>query len=157
MAIDTHVKFDGVEGESTSKDHKGEIEVLSWSWGLSSPGPSTGGGAAAGKATPAEFTFTHIYDKASPMLAKLVATGRHVKQAWLSARKSGEGQKDFLKIAMKEVFITSTYQSGSEEGITEVVTAAARHVVFEYRPSDVKGGLGPPVSFDWDIVKNKVK
>jgi len=25
------LKLDGVEGESTHKDHKGEIEVLSWS------------------------------------------------------------------------------------------------------------------------------
>ncbi len=33
MAIDTHIKFDGVEGESSHKDHKGEIEVLSWSVG----------------------------------------------------------------------------------------------------------------------------
>ncbi len=29
MAIDTHIKFNGIEGESTASDHKGEIEVLS--------------------------------------------------------------------------------------------------------------------------------
>ncbi|MBN9390700.1 MAG: hypothetical protein J0I20_21905 [Chloroflexi bacterium] len=26
----SRIKLDGVEGESTSKDHKGEIEILSW-------------------------------------------------------------------------------------------------------------------------------
>jgi type VI secretion system secreted protein Hcp len=31
MAMDHFITFDGVEGESTHKDHKGEIEVLSWS------------------------------------------------------------------------------------------------------------------------------
>jgi type VI secretion system (T6SS) effector Hcp len=30
MAIDIHIKFDGIDGESTDRDHKGEIEVLSW-------------------------------------------------------------------------------------------------------------------------------
>ena len=35
MPIDTHIKFDGIDGESTDRDHKGEIEVLSWSWGIS--------------------------------------------------------------------------------------------------------------------------
>jgi type VI secretion system secreted protein Hcp len=30
MAIETHIKFDGVEGESTHADHKGEIELLAW-------------------------------------------------------------------------------------------------------------------------------
>ena len=28
MSSDAHFKFDGVEGESTHKDHKGEIEVF---------------------------------------------------------------------------------------------------------------------------------
>ena len=42
MAIDTHIKFDGVEGESTHKDHKGEIEVLSWSWGVNNVSLGTG-------------------------------------------------------------------------------------------------------------------
>ena len=32
MSTDSHIKFDGVEGESTHKDHKNEIEVLGWSW-----------------------------------------------------------------------------------------------------------------------------
>lgn len=158
MAIDTHIKFDGIEGESASKDHKGEIEVLSWSWGLSNPGPRRGGGGGgAGKAAPQDFTFTHLYDMASPVLARMVATGRHVKQAWLSARKSGEGQKDFLKVTMSDVTITSVHQSGSADGIAEMVTASAGKIVFEYRQVGAKGSLGPPVSFDWNIVKNKVK
>ena len=28
-SIDTHIKFSGIDGESTHKDHAGEIEVLS--------------------------------------------------------------------------------------------------------------------------------
>jgi type VI secretion system secreted protein Hcp len=157
MAIDIHVKFDGVEGESTSKDHKGEIEVLSWSWGLSNPPRRSGGGSGAGKPTAHEFTFTHLYDKASPVLAKLAASGRHVKLAWLSLRKAGQGQKDFLKVTMSDVHVSSVFHEGSGEGIVESVTAVPGRIVFEYRQVDAKGSLGPPVSFDWDIVKNKVK
>jgi len=29
-------KYDGVDGESADSKHKGEIDVLSWSWGMSS-------------------------------------------------------------------------------------------------------------------------
>ena len=29
MAIDTHIKFDGIDGESAHKDYKGEVAVLS--------------------------------------------------------------------------------------------------------------------------------
>ena len=65
MSTDSHIKFDGVEGESTHKDHKGEIEVLSWSWNVSQSASPTGGGSGRGKANPGDFVFTHTYDKAS--------------------------------------------------------------------------------------------
>ena len=58
MSTDSHIKFDGVEGESTHKDHKGEIEVLSWSWGVQQPsGAGAGGGSGRGKANPGEMNF----------------------------------------------------------------------------------------------------
>ena len=161
MSSDFHIKFDGVEGEATHKDHKGEIEVLSWSWGLSAPehaggGGGGGGGGGAGRATPGQFTFTHLYDKASPVLASLAAAGRHVKQAFLTSRHAGEGQKDFLKVTMKDVTITGVEQIGDEDGIDEQVTASAGHITFEYRQTTNKGTVGSPVVFDWDIVKNIV-
>ena len=34
MTIDTHLKLAGVEGESTHKTHKGEIDLLAWSWDM---------------------------------------------------------------------------------------------------------------------------
>ena len=57
MSIDTHIKFDGVDGEATHKDHKGETEVLSWSWGVSNASAVSGGGSGKGKGTPGEFNF----------------------------------------------------------------------------------------------------
>ena len=103
MSTNTFIKFDGVDGESTHKNHKGEIEVLSWDWGLTATPSTAGGGSSRGKATPKELRVVHRYDKASPMLAKNAASGRHFATAVLSARKSGEGQKDFFKVTMKEV------------------------------------------------------
>lgn len=159
MAIDTHIKFDGIEGESTHSDHKGEIEVLSWSWGLSSTAwPGGGGGSGVGKPLPKELRVVHRYDKASPLLAKNAASGRHVKTAILSARKAGEGQKDFLKVSMKEVFITSVAVSDSDtsEGPTEEVAMSYSEIDFAYQPQDSKGSLGPAVTFDWNIKTGRV-
>ena len=39
-----------IKGESQDDQHKGEIEVLSWSWGMQAKA-SLGGGTATGKAT----------------------------------------------------------------------------------------------------------
>ena len=102
MAIDTHIKFDGIDGEATHQDHKGEIEVMSWSWNITNVSNLTGGGSGQGKATAGDFHFMHQYDKASPNLAKKCAKGEHFPTVVLTARKSGDGQKDFLKVTMKD-------------------------------------------------------
>jgi type VI protein secretion system component Hcp len=49
-SIDAHIKFAGVNGESAHIDHKGEIEVLSWTWGVVNGGGGIGGGSGKGKA-----------------------------------------------------------------------------------------------------------
>lgn len=157
MAIDTHIKFAGIEGESTHVDHKGEIAVLSWSWGLSSTaGSGSGGGSGSGRATPREFNFTHLYDKASPALGKIAASGKHLPTAVLTARKSGEGQKDFLKVTMKEVFITSVTAGGSDAGLQESIALTYGDIAFSYKPQDSKGGLGGEVKFDWNVKTGQV-
>jgi type VI secretion system secreted protein Hcp len=151
MATRHYIKFDGVDGESTSKDHKGEVEVLSWAWGLSAGASGAGGGAGARRPKAQDFTFTHFYDKASPVLAKAVATGKAIKHVLLSSRKATGGQKDFLKVTMKDVFVTSVQQVADESaGIAESVTLSSRSVSFEYRPSTATGALGDPVVFDWN-------
>jgi len=115
MSSDATIKFDGVDGESLKP--KGEIEVLSWNWGVSQPsGSGAGGGSGKGKAVPSDFHFTHLYDKASPVLANHCAAGKHFKDVKLTARKAGEGQQDFLVVTMKEVFITSVMPGGSSGG-----------------------------------------
>jgi type VI secretion system secreted protein Hcp len=152
MSGDFHIKFDGVEGEATHKDHKGEIELLSWSWEVTQPsGANTGGGSGRGKAEPGAFKFNHVYDKASPVLAKHCAAGKHFKDAKLTARKAGEGQKAFLVITMKEVFVTSVAPSaGSEGNIEEEVLCSYKDIEFAYKAQDDKGGLGGEVKFGWN-------
>jgi len=157
MAIDTHIKFDGVEGESTHQDHKGEVEVLSWSWGVSNASLAAGGGSGKGKATPGDLSITHRYDKASPVLAKKCAQGVHFPTVTMTSRKSGEGQKDFLKVTMKEVFITSVQPSGGSGGdILESISMSYGSVDFAYKPQDEKGGLGGEVKFGWDVKTTKI-
>lgn len=157
MAIDTHIKFDGVEGESSHKDHKGEVEVLSWTWGVSNASQGAGGGSGKGKATPGDLHLTHRYDKASPVLAKFCANGKHFKEAVITSRKAGEGQKDFLKITMKEVFITSVQPSGSAGGdVVESVSMSYGSIDFAYKPQDEKGGLGGEVKFGWNVKTTEI-
>ena len=158
MSTDSHIKFDGVEGESTHKDHKGEIEVLSWSWNVSNNASLAGGGSGKGKANPGDFVFTHTYDKASPVIAKQCASGKHFKTVKLTSRKAGEGQKDFLVVSMKEVFITAVSPSGGHGGeIIENVAFSYKDIEFAYKAQDDKGGLGGEVKFGWDVATTETR
>jgi type VI secretion system secreted protein Hcp len=151
MTTDTHIKFDGVEGESIHADHKNEIEVQAWSWNVTNVNLGTGTGSGKGKANPGDFTFTHVYDKASPILAKKCAQGVHFPTVVVTARKSGEGQKDFLKVTMTEVFITSVHPAGSQGGeILEQVSMSYQDIEFGYKAQDDKGALGGEVKFKWN-------
>lgn len=48
-AVDYFLKIDGIEGESTDAAHRGQIEILSWSWGATQ-GAAAPAGCASGKA-----------------------------------------------------------------------------------------------------------
>lgn len=158
MAIDCFIKFDGVEGESSNKDHKGEVEVLSWSWGIASAGQVGDTSTGKGKTVAGPLSFEHLYDKASPMLAKHCAAGKLFKTVVLKSRKVGEGQKDFLQVSLKEVQVTSVQPSGADGGeITEAVTLTYRDIEFAYKPQDGKGGLGGDVKFGWDVASAQVR
>src|SRR5678815_2292829 len=80
MAADTFAKLGDIKGESLDDKHKDEIEVLSFSWGVSNAGSmGYGSGGGEGKATFHDLSFTHKVDKASPVLMQACATGVHLK------------------------------------------------------------------------------
>jgi type VI secretion system secreted protein Hcp len=144
MASDFHIKFDGVDGESLSKGHEKAIEVLNWNWSVNNEVDLSGSGSGSGKGEVGEFTFTHKYSKASPILAKHCAGGKHFDTVKFTARKAGgDEQKDFLVITMKVAFITKISSSGSGGGdLYETIACASKDIEFDYKPQDDKGGLG---------------
>lgn len=145
--IDTCITFDGIDGESTQVDHQGEIELLSWRWGLGAPAGTTAGtggaGAATGKARARERHGTHTCDKASPLLAKTAAQSKRIKTAVLSARANGDGQKDFLKITLKDVLITSVrISAGHDSAVVEGLSLAFSAITIGHKPQQPTGALG---------------
>ena len=65
-----------------------------------------GSGGGEGKATFHDLSFTHKFDKASPVLMQACATGVHLKEATITFRKAGKGQQEFLVVKMNDVIVT---------------------------------------------------
>jgi type VI secretion system secreted protein Hcp len=158
MATDIFAKIGDIKGESLDSKHKDEIEVLAWSWGVSQGGSmSSGGGGGQGKASFQDFHITHFIDKASPNLLKACATGEHIKEATITARKAGKGQQEFLIVKMNDIIITGVSPSGngSDGGLVENVTMQAAKVDLEYKPQKGDGSLDAGLHFKYDIKGNK--
>ena len=159
MASDIFAKLGDIKGESLDSKHKGEVEVLSWSWGVNRTGSiAHGGGSSEGKASFNDFNFTHHIDKASPVLLKACATGEHIKEATITVRKAGKGQQEFLIIRMNDIVITSVALSaaGDAAATAESVALQFAKVDLEYKPQKPDGSLDAGVFFKYDIKSNKV-
>jgi type VI secretion system secreted protein Hcp len=158
MASDIFAKIGDIKGESLDAKHKDEIEVLSFSWGVTNAGAITsGGGAGTGKATFQDLSIVHHIDKASPRLMQACATGTHLKEATITHRKSGKSQQEFLIVKMNDIIITGVTHGGtSDQPSSETVTLAFAKVDFEYRPQKADGSLDVGIHFKYDLKANKV-
>ena len=158
MAQRIFLKIGDIKGESTDKNHKDEIDVQSWTWGLTQQViHAIGGETALGRAKFDELQFTHKVDLASTALMLACAGGRHLKDARLTARKGGNKPLEYLVITLKDVLITSVRDAGdaAATGTHETATLIFSSIDVMYTPQTASGAGGTPVHFKWDVQANK--
>jgi type VI secretion system secreted protein Hcp len=156
MATDIFAKLGDIKGESLDDKHKDEIEVLSYSWGVTNAGSmgyGTGGGE--GKAQFHDLSFVHKVDKATPVLLQYCATGAHLKEAIITHRKAGKGQQEYLIVKLADVIITGVTHAGSADSHSENVSMSFAKVAFEYKPQKADGSLDAGIAFKYDRVAQK--
>ncbi len=108
------VKLGDIKGESQDSNHKGDIEILSYSLGSG----AQGSGAASGKTTFHDLSFTHKIDKASPNLFAATVGGTKIDQGTLALthRKAGKGQQEYLIVKMTDIIVTKVTDGTSIKG-----------------------------------------
>ncbi|MBC7900176.1 MAG: type VI secretion system tube protein Hcp [Saprospiraceae bacterium] len=142
MAVDMYLKLTDVKGESKDSKHAGEIEIESFSWGATQLGTSSHGtGGGAGKVSMNDFHFVMRNNAASPTLFLFCASGKHLKEAKMSARKAGGKQEDFLLVTMSDVLISSyqTGGSGAGEVPMDQISLNYSKIEIDYKAQDEKG------------------
>ena len=156
MASDIFAKLGDIKGESTDSKHKDEIEVLSYSWGVTNAGSMAhGSGGGEGKSTFHDLSFVHKIDKASPILMQACANGTHIKEATITHRKAGKGQQEYLIVKLNDVIITGVTHGGSGDGSTENISMAFSKVAYEYKPQKPDGSLDAGIIFKYDLKAQK--
>jgi type VI secretion system secreted protein Hcp len=137
-------KHGQITGEAQDDKHKGEIEVLSWSWGMQGKS-AIGGGAATGKATMRELRIVKKVDKASTALMSALRTNEVIKEGVLVLRKTGTSKLEYLKITIQDGRVMALdVEAGDENGsptLVERVSFSFNKIAVEYTP---QGGDGMP-------------
>jgi type VI secretion system secreted protein Hcp len=154
------LKIDGIVGESTDANHKDEIDVLSWSWGVTHTGggAGSGGGGGAGKSSFEDFHFVAKISKASPVLFLSCATGTHHKSAALSGvRTAGKGgSSEFLKYKLSDVTVTSDQHAGNDgQAPVEQFSLNYSKIEIAYSPQSATGASGTPIKAGFDVKANR--
>lgn len=151
-AVDYFLKIDGIKGESVDEKHKDEIDILSFSWGITNT-PAVAGGT--GKASFKEFTITKKTDASSPKMMLACATGGQIPTVKLVVRRAPEPgstgpSQEYYFITLENVLVSSYSSSGSPAGELpmESVSLNFTKITYEYR-RQTDDGTGPVVvTFD---------
>jgi type VI secretion system secreted protein Hcp len=158
MAVDAFLKLGDIKGESVAKDKADQIDVLSWSWGMSQSGTlHLGSGGGAGKVNVQDLTITKYVDSSTPNLVKACCTGQHIDEAVLSFRKAGGTPLDYLTLTLTGVLVTAVSTGGSsgEDRFTENVTLNFAKFKESYQPQDSKGAKkGGSIDVEYNIAEN---
>ena len=156
MAANAFLKIDGIAGESLDNVHKGEIPLVSFSWGLSRPSGGSAGGGGRGKVAVQDFHLAAVASIASPILAQACVTGKRYPTARLSVTKAGEGQSEYYIVAFTDISVTS-FLSGTTplptgghgplpgDSPVDQFTLAFGSAEYQMHAFDPKGGRGGAV------------
>lgn len=142
MAIaDIFLKMQDVTGEASDAEHKGEIQVVSWAWGMDSPRTMPHGGAK-GRLTVSELQIVKRVDQSSATLMGFLKNNKPAATAKLTVRKAGQTPLEYFTIEMENVRVTSLRDASEESELVERLTLAFDKVKVTYTPQSEKGAKG---------------
>ena len=116
MAVNMFLNINNneIKGEASNPEHRNEIEIFAWDWGMRQSGSfHHGGGGGAGKVSFQDISVTKWIDLASSQLALYCANGDHFDEAVITVRKAGKKPLAYIIIKMTDVLVTSISTGGS--------------------------------------------
>jgi type VI secretion system secreted protein Hcp len=143
-ASDYLLKLDGIAGESTLKGFEKQIEIQSFSWGVSQAG--AGSGNRVGKSCPTDLNLSKGVDKATPPLISSAVGGTVSPTAILiGLRPGGNGPQPYIRFEMKNVLVSSYSTSGASGGglAFDAFSLKFASATVTYYQQDERGAVTP--------------
>jgi type VI secretion system secreted protein Hcp len=144
-----------IKGEASTAGHVDDIEVRSWTWGVSAAA-AIGSTQATGKRQYKHLAIVKGIDSASTGLLAALATNDEIKEAKLTLRKAGGDALDYYVMTLAEARIVAIDIGADEHGRpTETVAFAYTKIEVEYKRQQATGISGASTSFNDDVASTK--
>lgn len=146
-----YLRLDHIQGEVTSQDYVGQIELLSYSHGLSYPLSTADGGQGTGKPSVGDINVTKTTDRASAPLIAAALRAEVLGQAKITfARTDGGLVVAYLVIDLTNARVTSVATSSAGDRPTEQLSLVSERITWTYKP-----GMKEAVTFGYDLLSAK--
>ena len=164
MALQMHMKMEGINGESKSYAHKGWAEVLSWNWGMTS-NRKLSGNVKDDKTNLNEISIIKSIGSDSAQIRMFFADGKvipSVEFAVFPVVGKREVQVKYLNITLEDVVIKSVVTGGNmeESFFKEHISLLFDRIRFSYNKAGaaVSGNDTAPEEFKfcWNVQGNGV-
>ena len=143
---------------SQQDGYKDQIEVLSFSWGVTQTGGySYGTGGSAARSNLQDLSLSIRYGPASPKLFQYCASGKHLDSAVITCLQAGgDKPQKYLEIKLTDVIISS-YQTGGSGDDKPIDSLSLNFAKVEYEAfsQDDKGITKSSGKGSWDQQKVK--
>jgi type VI secretion system secreted protein Hcp len=148
-SADIFLKLDGIAGESTDDQHKGEIDVESFTFNAK---------RTSGKVNISPLRVLKVVDASSPKLMQDAANGHHIKSGVLTFRRAGDPDGvEFLTYKLSDVAVSSYEQGGANPdkrtlgSLEDEVGLSPAKVQVTEKTVDSSGKAGPVVTASFNL------
>ena len=151
-----YVKFDGIDGEATDKDHKGWTDLAAFSQLITKPGQGTGATRRRGDVVLEDLHCTKELDKSSPKIAEAVCKGKVFPKVeiHLTASYTDSGRVTYYAYELKNVQVVSYDISGSgqaDDVPMENFSLNFEEIKVTYTENDSAGKKKGNVEYTWKV------
>jgi len=150
------LRLDSVQGESTSRLHPNEIEIVSWGWDVETDiqPVNTGGGTTIGGTSVDDISVIKYADRSTPALVQAVLTSQVFGEGRLSVQEQPDDPEDKFYLVLDAPRITSVRPGGrsGDGALLEQVTLTFSRYGICYAPLTARGD--PPICTWYDRLMN---
>jgi type VI secretion system secreted protein Hcp len=130
-----YLKMSGVTGESLVNGHVGDMDLVSWDWGLQSAPHVLSDGSPEGASSFHALNIVKRVDRATPTLFSFCDTHKVISSGKLTVSKASGGTPlEYVTIDMTNLRIIKVDVRTEEAELTEHLTLSCETMTFNYTP-----------------------